>query len=163
MEKPDDIVGHKTFDTGEIDPATGFPVLRHEPLTRADAEALLACAEQRERERAERMPDEQSAVNALFEAWQRLKELGWNGGIYCPKDGTSFRAIELGSTGIFDCVCEGKWPHCTWTTFDKRDAYPSSQAPALFRLYPEDQAKHDQRMAEAREKFATPDERVPTR
>lgn len=33
-EKPDDIVGHKTFGTGRIG-ACGFPELRHEPITSA--------------------------------------------------------------------------------------------------------------------------------
>jgi hypothetical protein len=123
---PDDIVGHKTFaESG------GF---RHEPLTRAEADVLLAAVDKAKKERAERMPTEKDAVIALWEAWQRLHELGWRDGIYCPKDGSHFQAITLGSTGIFDCVCEGEWPDCTWTIFYERDAYPSSQAPALIKV-----------------------------
>jgi hypothetical protein len=154
MPDPSDIVGHKTFDTGEIDEATRFPKLRHEPLTRAEGEALWAAAEAAEAQRAVDMPDEQSAINAMFRAWQRLKELGWRDGVHVPRDGTTVRTIEIGSTGIFDCTCAGEWPNCTWTTYDERDAYPSSQAPALFKLYPDDQTKYDARMAEAKARYA---------
>jgi hypothetical protein len=148
-----DIVGHKTFDTGEIDPETGFPLLRHEPLTRAEGEALWEAAKAAEKKRAEDMPDEQSALNAMFNAWLRLKELGWRDGKYSPRDLTRFKTIEIGSTGIFDGDCHGEWPDCTWTTYDERDAYPSSHPPTLFKLYPEDQAKYDAKMAEAKARW----------
>jgi len=154
VESPNDIVGHKTFATGEICPETGFPAMRHEPLTRAEANAMWARAERCQEARAMTMPTEQDALHSMFDAWQRLKELGWREGKYCPRDGTVFHTIELGSTGIFDGDCRGEWPHCTWTTYDETDAYPSSQAPALFKLYPEDQAKYDARLAEARERYA---------
>lgn len=117
--------GHKTLLDGT-----------HVQLTSEEAEALWKESEKQVSDRTAKLPDEQSALNAMFEAQQRLKELGWRDGIYCPKDGTHFQAIELGSTGIFDCKCDGEWPHCTWTVYDERDAYPSSQAPELFRLYP---------------------------
>lgn len=151
-DSPDDIVGHKTFDTGERG-EHGLPVFRHEPLTRAEGEALWKAAEEAQKRRAESMPDEQSAIKAMFNAWQRLKELGWNDTMYCPKDGTKFRVIENGSTGIFDCTYDGEWPNGHWTTFDEHDAYPSSIAPALFRLYPEEEAKRKQQMAEASARF----------
>src|SRR6185369_8280407 len=108
-ESPDDIVGHKTFDTGERCQETGFPVLRHEPLTRAEANAMWEHAKQSQAERAERMPDEKAAIEALWSAHQRLHELGWKEPQYCPKDGTRFKVIELGSTGIFDCYYHGEW------------------------------------------------------
>jgi hypothetical protein len=152
-ERPDDIVGHKTFGTGRHDPATGLPETRHEPLTRAEADAMWESAKAAEQARAERMPDEQSAIRGLMDAWLRLKEIGWRDGMYTPRDGTHFQTIEVGSTGIFDCVCSGEWPRCTWTTFDDIDAYPSSHPPALFKLYPADQAKYDARMAEARARY----------
>ena len=149
-ESPDDIVGHKTFDAGEICLETGFPKMRHEPLTRAEANAIWEAAECRRKERAERMPDEQSAVNALFEAYQRLRELGWTDPVYCPKDGSHFKVIEPGSTGIHDGASWGGWPNGPWNVFDG-DIWPSR--PVLFRLYPEDQAKEDERWKNAREKF----------
>lgn len=152
MPNPDDIVGHKTFDTGETGP-DGFPALRHEPLTRAEADELWKLAEATKKRRADLMPDEKAAIRMMFDAWQRLKELGWHNGVHIPRDGTKVKVIELGSTGIFDCTCEGEWPDCTWTTYDDRDAYPSSQHPALYKLYPEDQAKYDAKMSEARERL----------
>ena len=153
MESPNDIVGHKTFDTGETCPETGFPKLRHEPMTRAEADALWESAEAEKNRRATQMPDEHVAIRAMWDAWYRLKELGWQEAMYCPKDGTKFKVIENGSTGIFDCVYEGKWPEGYWTTFDEHDSYPSSIAPALFKLYPEDQARYDEKMRDARERF----------
>lgn len=149
-ESPDDIVGHKTFDTGEICPETGFPKVRHEPLTRAEASAIWEAAERRQKERAEKWPDEQSAIDGMFDAYQRLKELGWREAIYCPKDGSHFKVIEPGSTGIHDGAYWGEWPNGHWNVFDG-DIWPSH--PVLFRLYPEDQAKEDERWARAKEKF----------
>jgi len=158
-ESPDDIVGHKTFDTGECDPETGFPMLRHEPLTRFEGESLWNEVKRRDAERIDRIPDEKSAIKAMFDAWLRLKEFGWNDIMYCPKDGTKFRVIENGSTGIFDCIYEGEWPDGHWTMFDGRDSYPSSIAPPLYRLYPEDEIKHKQRMAEAAARWRMKNER----
>ena len=154
MDQKEFTGGHKTFDTGEIDPSTGFPILRHEPLTADEAKAIWEAAEKAQADRAIRMPDEKTAIHAMFDAWQRLKELGWREGQYSPRDGTLFKTIEIGSTGIFDGDCHGEWPNCTWTTYDERDAYPSSHPPTLFKLYPEDQAKEDASKAEARARYA---------
>ena len=118
---------------------------RIDELTRQRDEALA--------KRAADMPDEKAAIEALWNAQQRLKELGWREGIYSPRDGTRFRIVELGSTGIFDCDCHGEWPNCTWTSYDDHDAYPSSKPPILFKLYPEDQAKHDAKMKAASELY----------
>lgn len=149
----DEIVGHKSFDTGEIG-EQGFPVLRHEPLTRTEGEAIWKRVEEQKTKRATDVPDEKSAINAMFDAWLRLKELGWREGMYAPKDGSTFKIVELGSTGIFDCYSHGDWPYCMWFTSDEHDIYPSSQAPAMFRLLPEDQAKYDARMAEAKARYS---------
>jgi hypothetical protein len=127
--------GHKTFDTGEKSPETGLPILRHEPLTIEEARVLFEAAAAAQASRAERMPDEQSAIRAMFDAWARLKELGWKDACYCPKDGTHFQVIESGSTGIFDCVYSGEWPTGHWMTFDGGDCYPSSTPPTLFKRY----------------------------
>lgn len=151
MEKPDDIVGHKTLDSGERD-QHGLPIYRHVPLTRAEADAMLARIEAREHKRAELMPDEKSAIDMLFEAWLRLKELGWREAIYCPKDGSHFQVIEAGSTGIHDCAYQGEWPTGSWWLYGDGDVWPGSR-PVLFKLYPEDQVKEDARMAAARERF----------
>lgn len=79
MNDHDPIVGHKTMKDGT-----------HLPLLKSEADAILAKSDRRTAERAERMPDERSAINAMFDAWLRLKELGWREAKYCPKDGTSF-------------------------------------------------------------------------
>lgn len=150
-ESPDDIVGHKTFDTGEICPETGFPALRHEPLKRSEADALWARAEASRIARETAMPDEKSAISHMWDGWYRLKDFGWREVIYCPKDGTHFQVIEAGSTGIHDCNYQGEWPNGSWLLYDG-DVWPSR--PILFRLYPEDQAKEDARREEARERFS---------
>jgi hypothetical protein len=155
-ESPDDIVGHKTFDTGEICPETGFPAMRHEPLTRREADALWERAMALKAKREADMPDEQSAIKAMFEAWQRLKELGWREASYCPKDGTHFQAIESGSTGIHDCNYQGEWASGSWWVYDG-DVWPAR--PCLFKLYPEDQVKEDARREEARKRIAEMRER----
>lgn len=97
--KADDIVGHKTFSDGR----GGF---RHEPLTRAEADLLWERAEQRKRERAERMPTAKDCAEAIFDACQRLEELGWKRARLCHPDGVAREIIELGSTGIHTARCE---------------------------------------------------------
>lgn len=144
---------HKTIDTGERD-QHGIPIFRHEPITEAEANAIWESVEKAGKERAERMPDEKAAISALFEAWQRLKELGWKEPQYCPKDGTSFKVIELGSTGIFDCYYQGEWADGLYMVSDDRDVYPTSTGVAMFKLLPADEEKRKQRMAEAAARFA---------
>lgn len=82
--------------------------------------------------RAEQMPTEYDCMRVMLEAYSRLKELGWNDTVYCPKDGTVFDAIEVGSTGIHKCHYEGKWPDGSWWTHDAGDLWPSR--PILFRI-----------------------------
>lgn len=122
-------------------------------LSADEAKALWDSIEKRGAERAAKLPDEKTAIGAMFEAYDRLRELGWRDATYCPKDGSHFQVIENGSTGIFDCSYHGEWPDGYWMTYDEHDCYPSSQGPALFKLYPEDQAKYDAKMAAAREKY----------
>ena len=150
-DSPDDIVGHKTFDTGEICPETGFPKMRHEPLTRAEGDTLWAACQRAHEDRVARMPDEKSALKTMHDAYTRLKDMGWRDATYCPKDGSHFQAIEAGSTGIHDCNYQGEWPNGSWWLYDG-DIWPSR--PILFRLYPEDQAKEDARREEARQRYA---------
>jgi hypothetical protein len=129
----DSIVGHKTFPDGE----GGF---RHEPLYASEADKLLAKLEESEQRRIALMPDEKSALRMLFEAWTRLKELGWSEAVYCPKDGREFDAIEIGSTGIHRCSYHGVWPNGTWYIYDHGDLWPLH--PILYRK-PTDLLKGD--------------------
>lgn len=127
MTSPNDIVGHKTFNDGR----GGF---RHEPLTREEADALLAACEAAREKRAKDMPDEQSAINAMQDAFLRLKEIGWREAIYCPKDGSTFDLIEPGSTGIHKGCYMGEWPKGGWWVYSDGDMGPSH--PCLFKLLP---------------------------
>ena len=127
----DDIVGHKTFATGHT---------RHEPLTRGEADKIMAAVHEADKARALLMPDERSAINAMFQAWLRLKELGWGEACYCPKDGSQFYVIEPGSTGIHTANYQGKWPHGSWWVADGGDIWPSN--PILFKLLPEPTEHH---------------------
>jgi hypothetical protein len=61
----------------------------------------------------------------MWEARQRLIELGWRDASYCPKDGTGFRIIEAGSTGVFDAYYSGEWPDGHVISHDGGDSYVS--------------------------------------
>ena len=135
-----EVCGHKTF----YSPERGY---WHEPLTKAEATELLASAERARISREQSMPDTESAIRVLFEAQQRLKDLGWREVQYCPKDGSHFEVIEPGSTGIFRGSYVGEWPTGGWWIDDEDGGCPSH--PILFRLYPDDQARHDEKMREA--------------
>jgi hypothetical protein len=105
----------------------------HVPLSKSEAEELLRRCDEEKKARATAMPDENAAIQAMFSAYLRLKELGWRDAIYCPKDGSEFKVIENGSTGIFDCTYSGKWPDGHFMICDGRDIYPTNIGPALFK------------------------------
>lgn len=89
-------------------------------------------AEGRKKARAIKMPDEEVALKVMFEAYLRLKELGFNDAMYCPKDGTPFNLIEAGSVGIHVGHYLGDWPTGGYLVHDGGDLWPSH--PVLFRL-----------------------------
>lgn len=99
-------------------------------------ENVVAEYEREKAKRASEMPTMQDCLLRLLSAKERLREFGWNDGIYAPKDGTLFEVIEFGSTGIFNCHYDGEWPDGYWMTSDGRDLYPSSSAPLMYRLKP---------------------------
>lgn len=76
-------------------------------MTKGDR--LLAEAEACRTARAAEMPTEQDAIDAMYRAYSRLKELGWRDGAYMPKDGTVVTVMQVGSTGTFDCRYSGEW------------------------------------------------------
>lgn len=103
------------------------------PLTKEEAQALWALAQEQDEARRRLMPDERTAINLFTDAFHRLKKFGWNDAIYCPKDGTVFEIIEPGSSGIHRCHYQGEWPKGSWWVHcDDGDLAPSR--PALFRL-----------------------------
>ena len=118
------IVGHKTFRDAE-----GH--YSHEPIHKDEADTLWASIEAHRAERAVRLPDERTAILAMFDAYGRLRELGWREACYCPKDGTPFDVIEPGSTGIHPCFYSGEWPTGYFMVGEGIDCGPSS--PILFR------------------------------
>ena len=118
----------------------------HLPMTAAEARSIHEEMERRRAERAARLPDERTAIEAMFDAFDRLRELGWRESMYCPKDGSPFEVIEAGSTGIFRCIYDGEWP--TGSYWIQEDGGSPSR-PILFRLYPDDEAKRKAKMAEA--------------
>lgn len=99
-------------------------------VSEEEFQKLLDSIEKEKNARAEKMPDEKAALLQMFEAYQRLKELGWNDAIYCPKDGTMFSAITQGSTGIHECNYTGEWPKGSWWIYDG-DVWPAR--PMLWR------------------------------
>ena len=120
----DKIVGHKTV----IDESGNR---KHLPLYESEANEILARIASADKKRSEIMPDEKSAIDMMFSAWLRLKELGWNEACYCPKDGSVFKVIESGSTGIHDCIYEGEWPTGSYWIVSDGDMSPSR--PVLFK------------------------------
>lgn len=117
----DPIVGHKTFRDGD-----GF---RHEPLRESEAAELMARVEAKTKQRAELMPTEQDAARMLFQAWYRLKELGWRETMYGPTN-EPVLVVEPGSSGLHKAIRNEKWPEKTWWSCDS-DMYPMN--PCLFR------------------------------
>jgi len=100
-------------------------------LTARDAQLIWDAAETARKERAKAMPTEKDALRVMFDAYQRLEELGWRPAMYCPKDGTIFDSISAGSTGIHDSYYDGEWPKGRYWTFDGGDLWPGN--PILFR------------------------------
>lgn len=98
-----------------------------------DAEAIMARHEAAERERAERMPTERDAIRVMFEAWQRLKALGWRDGRYMPTTGERHAGIACGSTGIHAYSAEQQEPRGTMYTIYDGDIWPTRVPPVLFR------------------------------
>lgn len=117
--------GHKTIRNPDGS-------LRHEPLSDDECRQLIAEVDAAKASREARMPDEKAALRLLTDAWVRLTELGWKEAMYCPKDGTVFDAIEVGSTGIHRCHYLGNWPTGGWWILDDGDEWPAS--PCLFKL-----------------------------
>jgi hypothetical protein len=116
--------GHKTLKDGT-----------HLPLTSDEAERLWNDMERRREATAIKYPDEQSTLNGMCEAHQRLRDFGWDDACYCPKDGSIFEVIEAGSSGVHKCHYHGEWPKGTWWIHgEDGDLWPSR--PILYRKLP---------------------------
>lgn len=126
----DDVVGHKTFHEG-------LGRFRHEPLTRAEADKILAHVQESNLRRRQEYPDERACIVAINEAITRLEELGWQKAEYAPPDRKIKQTISLWSTGIHDAYCDHtdspvhlprKW---WWHPSDDGDLWPHS--PILYK------------------------------
>lgn len=78
--------------------------------TQEQAEAIFNALRERDAERQARLPATRSALDHACMAKQRLGDLGWRDGIYCPKDGTTFALVQWGSTGVHSGHYMGEWP-----------------------------------------------------
>jgi len=91
------------------------------------------------------MPTDQDAINLMNAAYNRLKRLGWKEAVYCPKDGSSFEAIEPGSTGIHQTHYDGEWPNGHWWVAAGGDLWPSR--PCLYRPTEAEKTERERRIA----------------
>lgn len=96
-----------------------------------DYDDLIKRLDEVKQQRAEEMPTEKEALEVMFRGFLRLKELGWNFPMHCPKDGSEFFVVEAGSTGIFPCVYIGEWPDGEYWARDGDESY--SVRPMLFK------------------------------
>lgn len=84
--------------------------------------------------RAERQalyPTEQECVRAIFDACQRLEELGWKKAESRPANDKVVQTISLHSTGIHDAYCQPRPSHPIdlghwWWAQDEGDLWPHS-------------------------------------
>lgn len=95
---------------------------------------LFARIEAKDAWRREVMPGEHEALVLMFEAFERLKELGWRDSHYAPRDSRPLELIEIGSTGVHRGHCRERpasdFP-TTWFWIEDGDLWPSK--PILFR------------------------------
>lgn len=114
----DKIVGHKTI-------ANDDGTHRHEPLRQSEADAIMAAVDAAKAKRAADMPTEEDAVRVMWDAWYRLKELGWRETCYAPTN-ERVRLIEPGSSGIHIGSRHEPWPSKTWWIESHGDLWPSN-------------------------------------
>jgi hypothetical protein len=103
--------------------------MRHEAYDAEWARELMKSANEAKEQRAKDMPDEAAALQVMMSAFTRLKELGWRDGTYAPRNNVLFDAIEVGSTGIHECV---RRPQGDFWIAANGDLWPSR--PILYRL-----------------------------
>lgn len=126
---------------GSSTESTGLPCGLHKvyatPQPAADFDSALASIEASRQRRAQLMPTEQDAVHMMWQAYQRLGELGWRNTVHCPRDGVTRLFIEVGSTGIHEGHCDdaaaGRSRPTVWL-HSHNDWWPSQ--PVMFKEKP---------------------------
>lgn len=107
--------GHKTMLDGTS-----------QPLTSEEAEVIWQAVEAATVKRAERLPTAESALRALLDAQERLRELGWSlGGGLRVRRGDDCAVAQTGSTGIWRgwVDAEGSYVHFGDYCVSPRDAW----------------------------------------
>jgi hypothetical protein len=104
------------------------------------------------------MPDEKAALKMMHAAYERLKQLGFADGQYCPKDGSAFEVVDLGSTGIFRCTYSGDWPDGYYMIEDGGDIWPTRRS-GMWRPLPAESSAHSP--TEGRAGNPAPDDQNP--
>lgn len=67
--------------------------------------------------------EEQKVINEMFTAYDKLRQMGWQDGVYAPKDGKLFWSIEAGSTGVFKTQY---FDGVGFFSTDEEDSYPTN-------------------------------------
>jgi hypothetical protein len=118
-----------------------------------NAEEIFAQIDAAKAKRAEQMPTERDAIRAMFDAWQRLQELGWRDGQYMPSNGERHAGIQCGSTGIHAYTAELRGPFDRMFTIYDGDHWPTRIPPVLFRPWEDTDVQ-----AELRPAYPMPEE-----
>lgn len=95
-------------------------------MSKEEYDAIIEASEAHEAKMAALMPDTESAVQMLYNAYERLKAFGWRPMMYAPK-GDVAETICVGSTGIF----AAQWLGNGWFVEDGGDLWPDD--PILYR------------------------------
>ncbi len=94
-------------------------------VSEADHEALEAAIARDKAALAAKLPTDHDAIAQINEAVRRLQDLGWKDPVHCPKDGSTFDGIEIGSTGIHPFLYLGTWPKGDFWLQADGDLWPS--------------------------------------
>jgi hypothetical protein len=90
-----------------------------------EIEKLFGSIEDARKRREKSLPTEQHCLRAIHDAYQRLKELGWNDMVYAPKD-EKVETISVGSTGIHPATWMDGASAGLWWIHDGGDLWPGS-------------------------------------
>lgn len=80
---------------------------RRIPLTEQEAKDLHAAVKKMVAERADKLPTAVSALQAISEAVERLRELGWSQ--IGPREGETVACCQFTSTGMWEATRSGEY------------------------------------------------------
>ncbi len=89
------------------------------PLTQQEAKDIHAAVKNMVAERAEKLPTAVSALQAISEGVERLRELGWSS--IGPRDGEEKAMIQFSSTGMWEASRHGDYIHSEDCVYGPRD------------------------------------------